>query len=315
MNREEICKPKALVPGSAVRIVASAGPVGEAKLRRGTAELERLGFRAEWNEAVLARDGYFAGAARQRAEEVARALTEPETVAVIAARGGYGTGYLLEALDGLDPERPKAIVGYSDLTLLHGFAWHRWSWVTFYGPMAAAGLHAGPGRTDGYDERSFLLALGETEKGWSLPLAGEAIVEGEAEGRIAGGCLTLLRALIGTEWELETEGTILLIEDLNMKPYQVDRALMHLKLAGKLDGVRGFLLGDFPGCEPPADDGPTVREVVTRILEPLGVPLVWGAPVGHTHRPVLTVPLGVRARIEARGAGRLDIQEPAVVAE
>lgn len=315
MNRAEICKPKALGPGSAVRIVAPAGPVEEGKLRHGAAELERLGLRAEWNKAVLARDGYFAGSARQRGRELARALMEPETAGVFSARGGYGTGYLLEALEQIGPERPKAILGYSDLTLLQGFAWHRWSWVTFYGPMVAAGFHAGPGRTDGYDERSFRLALGETEKGWSLPLAGEAIVEGETEGRIVGGCLTLLRALIGTDWEPETEGTILLLEDLNMKPYQVDRALMHLKLAGKLNGVRGFLLGDFPGCEPPADDGPTVREVVTRILEPLGVPMVWGAPVGHTHRPVLTVPLGVRARLEARGAGRLDILEPAVVAE
>jgi muramoyltetrapeptide carboxypeptidase len=314
MNRQEIFKPKALVPGSTVRIVAPAGPVEEAKLRRGTAELERLGFRVEWNETVLARDGYFAGAAEQRAREVARALTEPETAGVVAARGGYGTAYLLESLDALDPRRAKTIVGYSDLTLLHSFAWHRWSWVTFYGPMVAAGFEAGPGRTNGYDERSFWLAVGETSGGWSLPLAGETMVEGEAEGRIAGGCLTLLRSLIGTAWEPETEGTVLIVEDLNMKPYQVDRALMHLKLAGKLDGVRGIVLGDFPGCEPPADDGPTVREVVERLLEPLGVPVVWGAPVGHTHRPVLTVPLGVRARLEAHGAGRLEILEPAVVA-
>jgi muramoyltetrapeptide carboxypeptidase len=314
MIREEICKPKALVPGSAVRIVAPAGPVEEAKLRLGTAELERLGFRALCNEAVLAREGYFAGGTEKRALEVGRALMEPGTAAVIAARGGYGTGYLLEALDGLDPARPKAIFGYSDVTLLHALAWHRWNWVTFYGPMVAAGFHAGPGRTDGYDERSFRLAATETESGWTLPLAGEAMVEGEAEGRIAGGCLTLLRSLIGTDWEPETDGTILLIEDLNMKPYQVDRALMHLKLAGKLEGVRGLLLGDFPGCEPPVDGGPTVRDVVERLLEPLGVPIVWGAPIGHTHRPVLTVPLGVRARIEARGAGRLEILEPAVVA-
>jgi muramoyltetrapeptide carboxypeptidase len=315
MIREEICKPKALAPGSAVRIVASAGPVEEAKLRRGTAELERLGFRVECNEAVLARDGYFAGAAEQRTKEVGRALLEPGTDGLIAARGGYGTAYLLEALDGIAPPRPKAILGYSDLTLLHAFAWHRWNWVTFYGPMVAAGFEAGPGRTNGYDERSFRLAISETESGWSLPLAGESMVEGEAEGRIIGGCLTLLRSLIGTIWEPETEGTILLIEDLNMKPYQVDRALMHLKLAGKLDGVRGFLLGDFPGCEPPADDGPTVHDVVQRLLEPMGVPIVWGAPVGHTRRPVLTVPFGVRARLEARGAGKLEILEPAVAAQ
>jgi muramoyltetrapeptide carboxypeptidase len=313
MNTEEICKPGAIVPGSAVRIVAPAGPVEEEKLRRGVAELERLGLRPRWNQAVLARDGYFAGSADERSREISLALTETETAAVVAARGGYGTGYLLEALDALAPERAKAIVGYSDLTLLEMFAWHRWSWVTFYGPMVAAGFDAGPGAAAGYDERSFRLALGETEKGWELDLAGEAMVEGEAEGRIVGGCLTLLRSLVGTDWEPETEGAILLLEDLNMKPYQVDRALMHLKLAGKLDGVRGFLLGDFPGCEPPAENGPTTREVAARLLAPLGAPIVWGAPVGHTKRPALTIPLGVRARLTARGAGRLEILEPAVV--
>lgn len=314
MNREEICKPGAIVPGSAVRIVAPAGPVDEGKLRRGIAELERLGFRPQWTEAVLARDGYFAGSAEQRSREVAQALTETETGAMLAARGGYGTGYVLEPLDGLEPERPKAIVGYSDLTLLEMLAWHRWSWVTFYGPMVAAGFDGGPSAAGGYDERSFRLALGETKKGWELDLAGETMVAGAAEGRMVGGCLTLLRALIGTDWEPQTEGAILVVEDLNMKPYQVDRALMHLKLAGKLDGVRGFLLGDFPGCEPADEDGPRVRDVVERLLAPLGVPIVWGAPIGHTKRPVLTIPLGVRARIEARGTGRLEILEPAVVA-
>jgi muramoyltetrapeptide carboxypeptidase len=312
MNRVEIFKPKALVPGTAMRIVATAGPVEEAKLRRGTLELERLGYRPEWNEDVLARDGYFAGPAAGRARGIAGALSEPETAGLVAARGGYGTGYVLEELDRLEPGRPKAILGYSDLTLLHGLAWHRWSWVTFYGPMAAAGFDAGSGCPSGYDEKSFRLAVTKSDGGWSLPLSGVALAEGEAEGRVVGGCLTLLRALIGTDWELETEGAILLIEDCNMKPYQVDRALMHLKLAGKLDGVRGFLLGDFPGCEPVAEDGPRVKEVAARLLVPLGVPVVWGAPVGHTRRPMLTVPLGVRARLVAREAGRIDFLEPAV---
>ncbi len=312
MSRREIYKPRALGPGSSLWIVAPAGPVEEAKLRRGTLELERLGFRAEWNEAVLARDGYFAGPASERVQEVATALAEPETEGVIAARGGYGTGYLLDALDRLELVQPKALVGFSDLTLLHGLAWHRWNWVTFYGPMAAAGFDAGAGCADGYDEESFWTAVTESEEGWNLPLKGRTMVDGEAEGRIAGGCLTLLRALIGTEWEPETEDSILLIEDCNMKPYQVDRALMHLKLAGKLAGVRGFLLGDFPGCEPPVEGGPTVWDVVERLLAPLDVPIVWGSPVGHTRRPMLTVPLGVRARLVARGEGWLDFLEPAV---
>jgi muramoyltetrapeptide carboxypeptidase len=313
MGTEKIVKPPALVPGSYLRIVATAGPVDEDRLRGGVRELERLDYCPLWNPAVLAREGYFAGAAADRGPELSRALTEPQTAGVVGARGGYGTGYLLEDLESLTPPRPKAVVGFSDLTLLHGFAWRRWRWATFYGPMAAAGLNPRPDGSSGFDERSFRLALTKTDSGWDLPLEAETMVEGEAEGLVLGGCLTLLRALIGTPWEPDTAGAILVIEDLNMKPYQVDRALMHLKLAGKFKGVRGIVLGDFPGCDPPADDGPTVRQVAERLLVPLAVPLVWGAPIGHTPRPMLTVPLGVRARLVARAAGRLEILEPAVI--
>lgn len=314
MKVEEVLKPRALASGAAVRVVAPAGPVEESKLLRGAAELERLGYRPQWNRAALAREGYFAGAATERFNDLSKALAELDSAAVMAARGGYGTGYLLEDLETLDLARPKAIVGYSDLTLLHAFAWHRWGWTTFYGPMVAAGFDGGAGAAGGYDERSFRLALTESSSGWELPLEAETLVSGEAEGRLVGGCLTLVRALIGTAWEPDTDGSILLLEDCNMKPYHVDRALMHLKLAGKFEGVRGILLGDFPGCEPAEPGAPTVRDVAVRLLQPLGVPIVFGAPVGHTRRPMLTIPLVVRVRLLAKGAGVLKILEPAVTA-
>jgi muramoyltetrapeptide carboxypeptidase len=104
----------------------------------------------------------------------------------------------------------------------------------------------------------------------------------------------------------------LLLEDRGMKPWQVDRALMHLKQAGKFEGVRGMVLGDFPECEAPVAGSPTVQDVCQRILKPLGIPIVFGAPVGHTARPMLTLPLGVRARLRASGAGALEILEAAV---
>jgi muramoyltetrapeptide carboxypeptidase len=313
MRSDEIAKPRALVAGSAVRIISPASPVEEVKLRRGMTELERLGLRPRFNDAVLAREGYFAGEPETRAKDVAAALVEGDTQAVIASRGGYGCVYLLDALDRFDPARPKALVGFSDLTVLLSLVWHRWSWVTFYGPMVAAGFDYGADKPDGYDERSFRLALENTSCGWELPLEAESLVEGAGEGRIVGGCLTLVRALVGTEWEPDTNGAILLLEDCKMKPYQVDRALMHLKLAGKFDGVRAFLLGDFPGCEPASREEPGVRDVLLRLLAPYGVPIVWAAPVGHTRRPMLTIPLGVRARLESRGACRLEILEPAVL--
>ena len=126
--------------------------------------------------------------------------------------------------------------------------------------------------------------------------------------------MTLLEATIGTPWELDTKDSILVLEDRAMKPYQVDRVLMHLKQAGKFEGVRGVVLGDFPESEPAVAGGPTVREVCARILRPLGVPVVFGAPVGHTMRPMLTIPLGIRARLDADAEGTLEFLEPAVVA-
>jgi muramoyltetrapeptide carboxypeptidase len=129
---------------------------------------------------------------------------------------------------------------------------------------------------------------------------------------LLGGAMTLVEATIGTPWELDTRDAILVLEDRAMKPYQVDRVLMHLKQAGRLAGVRGFVLGEFPECDPPVAGSPSVRDVCTRILGGLGVPIVFGAPVGHTERPMLTLPLGVRARLSAEGEGVLEILEPAV---
>jgi muramoyltetrapeptide carboxypeptidase len=192
------------------------------------------------------------------------------------------------------------------------FLWQKHGWISIYGPMIAAGLDGGAGTAKGYDKDSLLNVLFKTDDGWSLGLQGEALVAGEAQGKILGGCLTLVETTLGTPWELDTRGVILLLEDRGMKPWQVDRALVHLLQAGKFQAVRGILLGDFPECEAPVAGSPTVRDVCQRILSPLRVPVVFGAPVGHTARAMLTVPLGVDGKLSARGEGMLEILEPAV---
>jgi muramoyltetrapeptide carboxypeptidase len=159
-----------------------------------------------------------------------------------------------------------------------------------------------------------MAALEKPDGGWRIGLQGEVLQRGEAEGLILGGCMTLVETTLGTPWELDTSGAIFVLEDRGMKPWQVDRALMHLKQAGKFDAVSGILMGDFPECEAPVAGSPTVRDVCRRILGPLGVPIVFGAPVGHTMRPMLTVPLGVKGHLSAQGEGSLEILEPAVVA-
>jgi muramoyltetrapeptide carboxypeptidase len=257
-------------------------------------------------------EGYFTASAEARRAEFVRLLQADSVDALIGLRGGYGSNYLLD--DGLDSAvgAPKALIGFSDLTSLQIFLWQRYRWVTFYGPMVAAGLDAGAGAAGGYDEQSLRSSISETQAGWTISLHGEALSRGDAEGRVLGGAMTLIEATIGTPWELDTHGAILLLDDRGMKPYQVDRVLMHFKQAGKFEGVRGILLGDFPECEQPVAGSPTVRDVCSRILGPLGVPVVFGAPIGHTARPLLTIPLGVNARLHANGEGTLEILEAAV---
>jgi muramoyltetrapeptide carboxypeptidase len=305
-----VVKPAPLEPGNAVRIVAPASPVEEDALRRGCAELERLGYHVKWDPRVLARQNYFAGSTEERLAKLLLALDENSSHAVFCARGGYGSGYLLDRLEPRRLKLPKALVGFSDITLLQLFFWRKKRWVSFYGPMVGAGLDKGADVPGGYDSESFQQALTQASHGWKLDLRGETLSFGNAEGTVVGGCLTLVEATLGTPWEIQTTGAILLLEDCAMKPYQVDRALIHLRQAGKFKGVRAMLLGEYPECEPPAG-GPTVRNVFERIVEPLKIPVVWGAPVGHTPRAMLTVPLGVKARLIAYGNGRLEILEPA----
>ena len=127
----------------------------------------------------------------------------------------------------------------------------------------------------------------------------------------------MVQTSLGTPWELDTHGAVLVLEDRGMKPYQVDRALMHLKQAGKFRAVAGIIFGDFPECEAPAGSE-SVRDVAQRIFSPLGIPVVWGAPIGHTERPMLTLPLGVRAHLTASGSAagdtQVEILEPACTA-
>jgi muramoyltetrapeptide carboxypeptidase len=303
-------KPPALHPGDAVRVLSLSSPVEEERVKSGSDELARLGYSVKMDrEGVLARHGFFAGAAESRIGALKTAIAEAGTRAIFCTRGGYGSNYLLDGLS-VALASPRIFCGFSDITSLHVFFWQKFRWVTMHGPMVAAGLDRGAGAPDGYDRESFVRAISESKQGWSMDLKGEPLSSGIAEGTLLGGCLNLVEATLGTRWDLDTRGSILLLEDRAMKPWHVDRALMHLKQAGKFRGVAGVILGEFPESNP-SQGTATVKDVAERILAPLGIPIVWGAPVGHTPRPMLTLPLGVEARLSTDGETKLDILEPA----
>jgi muramoyltetrapeptide carboxypeptidase len=262
--------------------------------------------------ATMPPEDYFAGSLLRRKAELEAALQDPEARAIICARGGYGTATLLEQIRLPRRLSPKLLVGYSDITMLQAYLWTKLRWTSLYGPMLAAGWNHGAANRSGYDLASFLDASGGKRNSWSIALSGEALSRGEASGLLLGGCITLIENTLSTPWEFDTRGTILFLEDLGVKPYQLDRMLIHLLQAGKFRGVRGIVLGDFPDCEPPQASGVSVRDVCRRILGPLRIPIVFGAPIGHTPRPMLTLPIGVHARLRAGGEGKLEILEPAV---
>lgn len=294
-----------------MRVVSTASPADRDALGRGLAELERLGYRPRVG-AAMRPDGYFAGSIARRRAELEEALTDPEASAVICARGGYGTATLLDQLQLPRRLRPKLVVGYSDVTILQAYLWTKLRWTSLHGPMVAAGWDRGAANACGYDLNSFLDASGGKRKSWTIALDGEPLSRGETSGLLLGGCITLIENTLGTPWEFDTRSAILFLEDRGVKPYHLDRMLLHLMQAGKFHGVRGIVLGDFPDCETPEGSTVSVRDVCRRILGPLRVPIVFGAPIGHTARPLLTLPMGVRARLHAAGEGRLEILEPAV---
>ena len=304
--------PRAVKKGGRVAVFSPSSSASIERTQKGIEELRALGFSVEPLRAVQ-NDAYFAASAEARRAEFLDLLRRDDVAALFALRGGYGANYLVEGLSSNDFSSPKCIIGFSDLTTLQVFLWQQCGWVSFYGPMVAAGLDSGAGNSGGYDADSLRNALAGAAP-WNISLGGQSLVSGTAEGRVLGGAMTLVEATFGTPWELNTENSVLLLEDRAMKPYQVDRVLMHFKQAGKFNGVRAIILGQFPECEPPVAGSLTVRQVCERILAPLKVPVVFGTAVGHTPRPMLTIPLGVRARLTAQGEGALEILEPVVTA-
>jgi muramoyltetrapeptide carboxypeptidase len=231
--------------------------------------------------------------------------------AIVCARGGYGANYLLRELD-LEKIKahPKIFVGYSDITTLLTYFTGAAGFITFHGPMAAKDwAHA-----EGVDLPSWQAAVAGTTA-WDVPLGAgvSGLVEGEAEGVLYGGCLSILVASLGTPYEIKTDGTILFLEDVAAKPFQIDRMLMQLKLAGHFNAVRGLVFGEMLDCVQNENQGYTLQEVVTRIVSDLGVPVAFGVKSGHVTSANITLPFGVHAKLAVRsGQVGLKILESAV---
>jgi len=289
-------KPPALRKGDLIGVVAPAGVVKADDLGNGVRRLEELGFRVALGRSLYRSARYLAGRDEERAADLAEMFANSEVKAVVAARGGYGTSRIIPLLDAKVLARsPKIFVGSSDLTLLLHFLRSACRLVTFHGPMVSPnfGKYSSP-TTNG----EFVRILGATTPPGPIDVTGVKVLKGgSGEGVLTGGCLSLVCQTIGTPYEIQTEDTILFLEDINEPPYRIDRMLTYLKQVGKFDGVRAVVFGLMPDCHPSPQELYTLEDVIRDVLADLPCPILYDFPSGHGGTNV-TLPFGVRAAVE-----------------
>lgn len=267
-------KARSIRKGARIGVALPAGPLDEEFFELGEARWRALGFELLRRPDATSRHGYLAGDDARRTEELVDWVRDLRVEAVLCGRGGYGSHRIVDRLDPqLFRDAGKPLIGYSDVTTL--LLWQR-------RVVGLTGVHASMLERGDATDAASEAALAELLCG-AVPAAMHAspLFGGSAEGRVVGGSLNLTTGSLGTPWEVDTRGAILLLEDTNEPPYKVDRMLQQLRAAGKLDACAGIGFGAMVHCKDDRYPTHPVEEVIREIVEPLGVPVLTGLPFGH----------------------------------
>lgn len=305
-------KPKRLKKGNTIGLIAPASPVSQGKMRLGIKKLEHMGFKVKVGKTGYSNYGYLAGEDKLRAEELNAMFKNKDIDGIICLRGGYGTPRILDLLDyEMIRNNPKVFVGYSDITALH-IAFNQLSnLVSFHGPMVASDMS---GSFSDFSKKSLLNLIYNEDFNPSIENESKeirTINPGIAEGPIIGGNLSLIVNSIGSPYEIDTKGKILFIEEIGESTYKIDRMLTQLILSNKLQDAEGIILGDFNNCIPEEEGEFTVEELIDDLIKPFKIPTISNLQVGHCE-PVITLPLGVKTRLDAR-KGEITILEEVTI--
>ena len=295
----------ALPAGGVIGLIAPAGPA-ELDLHLATQWIQARGYQLRVFPGVWEKDGYLAGADAIRLHDLHDAFADDSIDAILCMRGGYGSPRLLDGIDfELLKRHPKPFIGYSDITALHLAITRYAGFVTFHGAMLNADLLGN--KLEPTESGLWQMLSGQQSPVLEHPpaFALTTLAPGSASGRLLGGNLSMICATIGSAFELDDEGIILFIEDVNEPLYRVDRLLTHLRLAGKLNRLRGVLVGDFAGV-----DSMALHRLLQQELGPLGIPVLAGWRSGHCN-PNLTLPLGAQVRLDA-DQQQLVLEQPVV---
>lgn len=304
-------RPSRLSTGSRVALVAPGFSVLPDRVREGRARFEaEYGVKTVSLDTLEARESYFAGSDARRADELVHWLTDPTVDAVMAARGGYGTAriYLdvIERLRKVKKLKPKIVAGYSDITILLNGLHQDLGWATFHSPVVTDKMFRQP-EPQPLDVETFRKSLFTGEPLGTISHADtRTLVTGKARGPIVGGCLSLITSAIGTPYQVKTSGKILFVEDVDEKPYRLDRMAIQLIHSGLLDGVQGLIVGQLPYCNPLSPDKDpsqttgiqALRSALEPFLKSRGIPAIYDFPAGHGS-PQITFPLGVEVELRA----------------
>lgn len=304
-----LIKPPCLKVGDTVGLINPASYIEPKDVDEVTKTLASLGLKVKPGKHILDRYGYLSGTDTNRAADVNQMFADNSVQAIIAMRGGWGCNRILPLLDySLMRSHPKIIMGYSDITSLLLAIYTQTNLVTFHGPVATSKWNA---FTVDYVKR--ILFNGEaTTMQNPVNMGVQTIVPGKARGRLIGGNLSVLVATIGSAYLPAWENTILFIEEIGEEPYRLDRMLTHLKLSGILNKISGFIFGNCTNCRPQGkDESLTLTQILTDLIQPLGIPAWYGSPIGHIPDK-FTVPIGLEVEIDAI-AGTIKMLEPAAL--
>ena len=299
-------RPRALRPGDRIAIVSPASPCSREELDAGVAELRALGYDPVVDDSIFEEHLFSSGTADSRAASFRRAWSDPGIAALVAVRGGYGSVQLLPLLSAWKPQdTPKLFIGYSDNTSLLSWLTCQCGMTALHGPMLERRLARGE---EGYDRGSFTALAQGRGAGLEMTPDGLAVVKGgDASGALFGGTITQLVGSLGTPFAFDPpRDCVLFLEDVNERPYRIDRMLTQLRQAGVLGKARALLFGEMRGCQ--QEGGPTMDDVLAAVARDFTGPILKGFPSGHTAGPTWTLPLGVAVRLRA------DVR-PAVIVE
>lgn len=309
-------KPNALKKGDTIGIIAPASPPKEDSLiHNSVSYFEKQGFSVKLGEHLFAKNGYLAGTDEQRTSDLHNMFMDKEVKAVFCLRGGYGAGRLLDLIDfSLIKKNPKIFVGYSDITFLQMAFLKKTGLVTFSGPMPAVDFSEE--KVDDYTEEHFWKMLTVKKKPGKLENPNVekffTLNKGKGEGKLVGGNLTIVSAMLSSDYFPRTSDYILLLEEINEQPYKIDRMLLQIKHSGLFKNASGIILGRFVNCvnDDPQKQTLNLNQVIEDYFDGIDKPVIYNVKHGHVKQN-LTLPFGVKYKINA-SRGFVEIMESPV---